>query len=54
MAARQTYIAAGLIGLALCLVALALAGLSRLIDSGPTPTDAAPPDLPITADAGPG
>lgn len=53
MAARQTYIAAGLIGLALCLVALALAGLSRLLDSGPTPADG-PPAPPIAADAGPG
>lgn len=47
MAARDTYIAAGLVGLVLVIAALVLSGIARLVDP-PRTGDAA-----IAADAGP-
>lgn len=49
MAARHTYIAAGLIGLALFAAALLLSGIARLIDPPPERADRGPPDAGPTA-----
>ena len=44
MAARQTYLAAALVGLALFVAALLLSGLARLIDPPEERADRGPPD----------
>lgn len=58
MSARNTYIAAGMIGLALLLTALLLSGLARLVSDGPSAADGGAPERAGSdagvGDAGPG